>query len=159
MNTILTESPSERIEFALEALEEFEANPNCVIDMNHFHYINGSVCFACFGGAAAIKRANKIGELIQSRHQLFDSGDWLDIPVDQLDSNGAKLDIILQIGEYEASLDRARVGNVSSMFRRMGLDSDDGSLFDREICYYSGNSERFKSQMKQLAADLREAGY
>lgn len=130
--------PSNRIRFALVAMKEFEAKPNCEIDMNDWRYSDGDTCYACCGGAAWLKLAGF--------QPSTDSDDWVCSATDKVDM-------------FECSLNHARNGNVEDMFELMNLDEKSGKKFNRLITDFHRNPDRFYTDMESLADDLEEAGY
>lgn len=136
-----TEKPSERIRYALQALQEFAAQPNCYVDMSTYaktDTINGKpACFACLGGAAAIKR-----------RKLYNP-------------KTGRLKSIPGRYAYEQSLNHFRLGSVGTGFDLMGLPYEEGKRFDRYIPAYQylTDPKKFIRKMEKLANDLEKAGY
>lgn len=136
------DTPDERILFALEAMREVEKMEGIDIWMSDYHFKDSSngLCYACCGGAAALKK-------------WVPKENWLDIET--------RVDIVFgpktlqEIAHYESSLDYARVGDVGGMFFEMGLlPQDDNKLF-RDIADYHRTPEQFYIDMEALAADIK----
>lgn len=143
ITSIEAEKPSERILFALQALEEFEKPDSKVRpNMTKFFFKNSEgICFACLGGMAAIKRFN--------------------LDIDQIHIYSDRYLYVQKsiLHDYEESLDSARLGWISYMFKEMGLPPNQGGLFTRSITDYKEDPVAFKQELRQLAADLEKAGY
>ena len=140
--------PSERILFALEALKEFEAKPGCVVDMymSSYHKYKDNTCFACLGGAAALKYYKIIED------------DYKDI--DDMGDIAAKAGVSYgEVVYFESSLDCVRVGYINSMFYYMDLPKEEGEKYNRDITDYHKDREAFYADMYQLAEDLKAGGY
>lgn len=132
--------PSNRIRFALVAMKEFEAKPNCKIDMSYWRWKDGKTCYACCGGAAWFK--------LHGVDPSLDTNDWVESYISPS-----------RLTDLEESLDEARYGDVGSAFCCMGFPYDLGAAFDRHITDYMDNQTQFYADMEALADDLEEAGY
>lgn len=150
-NIITTEKPSERIRFALSALEEFENYKNgfvTKVDMETWHYkkVTGGkpVCVACLGGASALKR-------------FVPKEKWIDVErMTDIMAYGIGWE---QLFTYETSINHFRLGETGTAFKAMGLDLDKGIEFRRNIPSYKYKKTAFKTHMHTLANDLERAGF
>lgn len=136
------QKPSERILFALDALEEAEKSPHFEIDMHRYHTIanDTGICFACLGGCASIK-------LLKGGFDTKFTNE--DVP------DFKQSDVV----RYEKSLNALRIGEVGLSFQIMNLDRGEGACYDRHITQYYNNPEQFKVDMLKLVNDLKEDGY
>lgn len=133
--------PSELIRFALEALEEAEANPTIIPQMSIFRSLNRTedACFACLGGAAYLKREGLIG----------------------LDSEGLALNALKihsKTTTMGCALDEFRVGFVEAGLIKMGFRLPRGMKPQREIDHYVDDPIEFKVGLNRLADELESAG-
>lgn len=145
------QKPSERAQFALDALEEMEKSDLYRVDMGIYHNFTESICFACLGGAAAIKA---IKGSFKERTEII--GQY-------------QLRLILDVGvksevhffvDFEDSINSLRMGDVGDAFGLMGYSEMLGDRFNRVIADYMNVSpELFKKDFRKLIKDLREAGY
>lgn len=137
----MKETPSQRVRFAIEALKEFEARPNCFVDMELFResrkYGKKNVCFACLGGAAAIKR-----------FKLYNPK-----------NNTLKRNSTDKVETYEYTLDKVRIGDLGAMFSAMNLGWETGAQFNRDMPGHAENPKGFYRALDKLAKDLEKAGY
>jgi len=150
--------PSGRIRFALEALEEFEAKPNCEVNMTHFLFaaqpliqesprvVGEPVCYACLDGAAYAKlsgfdlapRENLIAEITQYRRDI---------------QSGR----LAEGWRFECSLDSFRVGKIKDGLASMHIH-DERPFARVSITPYGNSAAEFKRDMHALANDLEEKG-
>lgn len=142
------EKPSERLQFALDALIEAE-KPEAPVkpDMYFWHKIDSfdnSKCFACLGGLAAIKRFDLDYKAGDGESEAVCSSSKYDLKT---------------VDDYELSLNNFRTGIVSIAFGHMGIPEDEGQPFNRSITSYHRNQEQFKDDIRQLIKDLQAAGY
>lgn len=137
--------PSQRIRFALEALERAE-QPDAPVkpNMAHFHTKVDDQCFACLGGLAAIEEFG-LKPLTCGRftHEIRSSG-W------EKNTN--------IIEDYEESLDYLRVGMIEKGLGTMGLKKPDEMESHVLIADYRRNPAKFKSDMHRLADQLEGFG-
>ena len=146
MNKYDINLPSGRVLFALEALKEFAAKACCVVEMEDYHYYDDDTCFACLGGAAALKHY----DIIEDDYKAID--DIADI--------AAKAGVEkLEVYRFETSLDCARIGYIATMFHWMKLPPREGDKYKRVIADYHKDREAFYADMYQLASDLKAGGY
>ncbi|NDU95784.1 hypothetical protein [Spirosoma terrae] len=134
------EKPSERIQFALDALIKAEQPGSCVTPrMGTWFYTpdDSNHCFACLGGMAALEKTGlTVQEHVRFREQFYN-----------------------ELHVYEDTLDDARDGNLEEMFAKMGLSRKIGVKFDRELVQYWEDPEQFKTDLRTLISDLQSAGY
>lgn len=152
------EKPSERIDYALEALVKFENRKGCEVNMDEFHSYNSpnfssdykidETCFACLGGAAAIQRVID-SELHDEKELIIDRDLIAHVTGDEEDT----------VMEYEASLDAARCGDIPNMFLWMGFPYLEGRPFNRYIADYHDYRDAFFEDMRKLSSELKAAGY
>jgi hypothetical protein len=138
--------PSQRLRFAMEAAEELPVKyPNTQILMSTYHCVNNGKCFACLGGAAAI--------MLYKPEDIAGIDCWKALS----EMTGVEQ---LVIATFESSIDKARIGLVDEMFRRMELNEEAGYRFN---CIIRDNdnfdSPLFKADMEQLIEELAAAGY
>jgi len=121
------------IDIALEDLEKVEKMESYVVNMGDWHFPSGNKCEVCAAGAVMAMRlgANWNDDLVPSN---FDQ------------DAAKKLDAI----------DDLRTGWVSRAGRI--LLKEDTSRFDRNIEPYDIDRDQFFADMRQLSADLKEAG-
>lgn len=136
--------PSKLIWDGLVALREFESRKNCQVDMTSWFDTNNSgVCFACLGGAYALK--SLVPPLLHKSliHAVVDGF-----------SDSQHI-----IGNLELALNSARQGEIGNLFSRIGLRYEDGHPFARHITNYRIDRKRFYSEMEELATELQQAGF
>lgn len=135
---VLPDKLSDLAELALNDLENCEAAPGLyVINMNAWHdpCELSRTCDVCMAGAVI---ANTLGAN----------------PQDLLEPNEFNRDTANKLN----AIDDLRIGDVScALFYLNREDASNGKL-DREIPDYSRGPEIFKSAIRGLIADLREAG-
>jgi len=172
--SLKNEKPNERIKFAIEALKEFMQLDNTVVHMRVFHNTikrdssDKTVCFACLGGAAALKKYG----IINDRNAIDSTRAMADFAIEN--GFGSELEIdhdarlrlfISEANVYENSLDAARLGDVESMFSLMGFaknrsDIEAGFNLSRLMPEFDEeNPEEFFCALETLAKDLEKAGF
>ena len=90
---VFNDTPSERIEFALEAMKEIESTGGHGIHMGTYHSVRLNDCFHCCGGAAALKKFVKKTEWTDTKKIM-------------------SLRFNPDICRYESSLDYAKEGMI-----------------------------------------------
>lgn len=132
----LPDKLSDLIEVAIKDLEACEKDSRYVVCMGVWHnaYPTLNTCVVCLAGAVMAKSLKGKSQLI-----LY--------PCDFEETR-----------QLEA-LDSCRGGDVCSAFFTLDLDQDKGVRFNRDIALYECDRKLFKSQMLDLAKDLREEGY
>jgi len=146
--------PSGRIRFALEALEEFEARPNCKVAMSTYFSVSDKTCFACLGGIANL-----------TRHGAFENLNprslWFTKDLDRKRSSARGEFGSFACSEFEAfesSLDEFRSGSVENGLSLMQKVLPPSIPPLVPITSHFVNAERFKAEMEELAARLAEEG-
>jgi len=133
--------PSQLITLAMDDLSKVEKTPGYDVEMGYWHnpvrsfegkFLTCNVCFA--GAVMAMTLGSKIIHYAD--------------PASYTDATNNKL----------KALDLFRQGCIASGFDCMGRRRVKGEPFDREIIPYSQNIKQFKSGMRRLARDLKEAG-
>jgi hypothetical protein len=141
------QTPSQRAQFALDALEEAEKSPLYVVKMNIYHDYTEGKCFACLGGLAAIKA-------IQGDFQsVFPVVGQCDL-YNRLDYETAS-----HIIKFEDSINSLRMGSIDLFFDYMGLDYSAGALFNRDVAGYYSDPLKFKKDIKEITKHLQSEGY
>ena len=129
------DTPSQRIRFALEALEWWEKTPGFAIDMGVWleWWEPSRPCVACLAGAA---RACKRG--------------WVELDVDEENN----------IGDYETSLNLFRLGEVDRGLSVMGIDPlvIRGLKHQHSVTNYHYSSVKFKNDLAAVADYLESRG-
>lgn len=138
------QTPSERLQFALDALEEMEKSDLYRVDMGTYHTYSDGVCFACLGGAAAIKAING-GFNTVVRWQTTDnaahsSDDW------SFTKN------------LEYSLDYARQGQLSDYLEYFERPLSWYIIDDFDVEEYRIDPSRFKQDIREMIAYLKNKG-
>lgn len=132
----LPEKPSELIELALHDLELAEKDGRYRIYMFGWHMPHYGVCHVCFAGAV----------------MAFSLG------CDPNCGTGPR-----QFDAYSSKrfnfLDSARRGSVVEAWKKLSDGYQECPLDDRSVAEYAKNPESFKSDMRGLAREFREAGY
>lgn len=130
---------SELIVLGLDDLRKVEQSKLYRVNMGDWHRPIGDKCVVCLAGAVM---AETLGTPIDSYEEPWDRDDG---NVDQL-----------------LALDSLRIGDVCTAARELELPLDTPAAageFDRDIANYHDDKEAFHKQMRQLADDLREAGF
>ncbi len=132
----LPKTPSTLIALALDDLNKVERRKGYKVDMSSWHLYIEPVCLICFAGAvmAQTLKATKTESL---RPNAF-----------SLDTN-SKL----------VALDYFRIGTVGLAFSSLGILSAKGRPFSRHIPEYRKGRGSFKRAMRELARDLKAAGF
>jgi hypothetical protein len=143
------QTPSQRAQFALDALEEAEKSPLYVVKMNIYHDYTEAEgkCFACLGGLAAIKAIQ--GDFQSIFPVVTQSGIY-----NRLDYETASYII-----EFEDSINSLRMGSIDLFFDYMGLDYSAGALFNRDVAGYYSDPLKFKEDIKEITKHLQSEGY
>lgn len=143
---MLNQTPlSERILMALSRMKQAENNPNEGVDMfTYFKTVDGK-CFACLGGWGLIGRLSLSTIWMQDK-QTPDIARFRDVT-------------FWTLGCYQASLDRAKEGNVYESFAMMGLSARRGEPYNCRITNYHYDPKAFYRDMHQLADRLHRDGY
>lgn len=141
------QTPSQRLQFALDALIEMEQSTLFRVDMGTYHSYDakqgdGGICFACLGGAAAIKAIKgNFNELVNwgCTHEASNAaGD-------------------LFIKEFEYSLDYARRGEIGNYLKMFNMEC--GKIEKNYVVVdYMDSPEDFKDDMKSIIKLLKENG-
>ena len=128
--------PSELITLALADVEKSKKDSHYFICTNVWHEIapNGR-CAICIAGAVMVFSLNAPKKSL--------SPDFYPL----ITKNKLK------------AIDEFRRGLVGNAFKLLGLDFKTGHEFSRNIIQYANDKQCFKSQMQQLASDLKKAGY
>lgn len=142
------QKPSQRAQFALDALEEAERSELFEVDMSHYHCFNYSKCFACLGGLAAVKAIQGDFKRLFKVSTQSELKNVLDSP-----------DEVEFIINLEDSLNSFRLGYIGSYFAQMGIDSSHGERFNRVVPDYHTNPYRFKFLLNDIVRQTRERGY
>ena len=143
---LLEQTPlSERIVLALSRMKRTEEHPDEGVDMSDYFKTVGEVCFACLGGWALIGR-------------LSLSSGWMKNK-DMQDIASHTNVSFWTLGNYGASLDKAKDGNTYEAFVMMNLDPIKGLKYNCRITSYHLDPEAFYRDMYQLAERLRQDGY
>jgi len=140
----LPDLPSDLILVALEDLEKVEQSPKYMIQMDDWHVPSTDdqgkdVCEVCLAGAVMAMRLGADPE---------DDA----LPEDYGGTLQNKL----------GALNNFREGYVTYAMRQMGLDENQivaTAMLNRNITDYDDDPVAFKAEMRQLAADLKAAGY
>ena len=128
--------------FTVQAVEEAEAHPDCVVDMIEFHDYDGEFCIACAAGYAAIKRwegsvkpvrASSISDFAES------------VGVDRCEAQ-----------KFEWAVDYLRIGRPAIAAKCLGIDPPSEKF--RHIPGYHGAREEWKKSMLKMAEDLEAEG-
>lgn len=142
------QTPSQRAQFALDALEEAEKSELFEVNMSHYHCFNYNKCFACLGGLAAVKaiqgdfkRPFKVSTQSELKNVL-DSPDEVEFIIN-----------------FEDSLNSFRLGYIGSYFAQMGIDSSHGDRFNQVVPGYHTNPDRFKFMLNDIIKRMKERGY
>ena len=141
------QTPSQRAQFALDALEEAEKSPLYVVKMNIYHNYTQTQCFACLGGLAAIKAIQ--GDFSKTFPVVSQTGLY-----SRLDYETATYII-----KFEDSINYLRMGSIDLFFDYMGLDYSAGALFNRDVAGYYSDPLKFKEDIKEITKHLQSEGY
>lgn len=137
----LPDMPSDLITLALEDLIKVEATEQYEVRMSQWHCPSKAYggdflfCQVCFAGAV-------MAMTLRSSIVHYCDPMSFDEPIK------SKLH----------ALECFRLGNVEAAFSRLGKKSSQGTHFNREIPEYGVNQQKFKSDMRKLAQDLKGAG-
>lgn len=128
---------------ALEELDKFEATENARVYMGSWvKQVEGGPCFACLGGIWALKKAGVT--------------DFLDHTVVR---DAYKSIDDEQIMNQELALDELRTGHVSDAYETLTNNySEQAERLNRTVTCYHEDAQKFKTEMRQLAADLKGSG-
>lgn len=136
------QTPSQRLQFALDALEEAEKSSAVKVNMTRFHcYEPGwSHCYACLGGVAAIKAfQGNFNEIV----------DW-----DSRSDVRAAFDHDY-ITSFESSLDEARRGYVRSYLYCFDIRVECDDIPVPNYCDYK---DGFKAGIREIIEFLKKEG-
>jgi hypothetical protein len=142
------QTPSQRAQFALDALKEAEKSELFEVNMSHYHCFNYNKCFACLGGLAAVKAIQgdfKRPFKVSTQSELKNV-----------------LDSDFEVGfiiNFEDCLNSFRLGYIGSYFAQMGIDSSHGDRFNQVVPDYHTNPDRFKLVLNDIVRQMRERGY
>lgn len=145
------EKPSERALFAIQALLEFERKENCKIRMSAYHGVFDKVCYACLGGAAALKRFEVPENEYRHIYSVYDIVPYAHRAHTKFNE--------YDLHDYEESLDWFRVGDISMMFKIMDLDAEEGKVFDRNMPIFRIDRAGWFTEAYKLIEELKQAGY
>jgi len=161
------ELPSDRLIFALKALNWFEKQPQCKVDMNTFHSIETRIddltgmqkhtCIACMAGAAAIKRYNEPGllEAIRKAGGSNNSDSENDI-YRFISITGQPHETIMM---FEHGINLVRLGYIVdyvSYFYQSCCPRT--AIFKVEVADYHTNPKQFKCDMQAIVRYLQSLG-
>lgn len=136
------QTPSQRLQFALDALEEAEKSPVIGVSMIRYHSYEStwSKCYACLGGCAAIKayqgHFNKIVTWDSRGEAMADMGSDY-------------------VAEFEASLDSARKGYIQEYLSYFNIKSNHD---DMKVAFYGDGTDSFKQDMRKVIDYLKSKG-
>lgn len=149
LEKLKAQTPSQRAQFALDALEEAEKSPLYVVKMNIYHDYTEAEgkCFACLGGLAAIKAIQ--GDFSETFPVVSQTGLY-----SLFDYKTATYIIKL-----EDSINSLRMGSIDLFFDYMGLDYSAGALFNRDVAGYYSDPLEFKEDIKKIIKHLQSEGY
>ena len=151
--------PAQLIRFGVKALDDFEAMPNCAIDMRQWYGKSKTakgkqVCYACLGGAAMVALAG-----ITEDHPTF----WEnEANVDRHMIIAAATNMwTSRIAAMEMALDNARKGLIPEMVSNMGIYTRDltPDLWRVKITDYAKDPAQFKRDLLETADKLEKVGY
>ena len=141
---LLQVRPSYTLCVGLTALQEFENTQGCRVIMTRFHDYDAKTCFACLGGAAALKVLGvAYNTPVKNYAALADLA-----KVSQL-----------QLQDYEYTFEYFRNGDIGNAFNQMQCGYYDGVKFNRPIRGYHQNPDGFFADMYELADELEAAGF
>lgn len=137
----LPTKPSALITLALKDLELCEKSKSYKINMGlWFRRLGKVTCSVCLAGAVMAKTLKIKKPTICQESSPGNCRDRVHI-------------------NSLLSLNYFRTGYCSGAFTYLNLSEQEGVVFNRPITSYHDDSELFKEQIKELATDLKKAGY
>lgn len=134
----LPDKPSDLIELALTDLEKCESDPYYEIDMGSWHHPEDGKCLVCLAGAVMAQSLGDNPKKVSSlaRWRVRD------------EVTARKL----------SALDYFRSGGIAGGLREMRIRHPIGFPATFKPSSYSINATKFKADLRNLAAQFREAG-